>query len=96
MKSFLLPCVLAAVFSATVLAQSQEGATSKPTLASLVAELVATNPQLAEARRDVDMHVARVAPAGTPPDPTISVGSMQGFTRPPFFPTTDTPDAFWL
>ena len=95
MKLSLLACAFAATFSATGLAQSHEVTNSKPTLASLVAELDAKNPELAGARREVDMHVARIAPAGAPPDPTLSVGSMQGFTRPPFFPTTNTPDAFW-
>lgn len=95
MKWLLLPCAFVAAFSATGRAQGPGAAAAKPTLASLVAELDANNPQLAGARREVDMHVARIGPAGAPPDPTLSVGSMQGFTRPPFFPTTDTPDAFW-
>jgi outer membrane protein TolC len=95
MKRFLFVCVLAGSLPATGLAQPQESAGSKPTLASLVEELNATNPELAGARREVDMRVARIAPAGAPPDPTLSIGAMQGFTRPPFFPSSNTPDAFW-
>ena len=95
MKRFLVVCVLAGSLPATGLAQPQESAGSKPTLASLVEELNATNPELAGARREVDMRVARIAPAGAPPDPTLSIGAMQGFTRPPFFPSSNTPDAFW-
>lgn len=95
MQRFLLACAFAAASSATNLAHSQASATSQRTLASLIAELEANNPELAGARREVDKHVARVAAAGAPPDPTLAAGSMQGFTRPPFFPTTDTPDAFW-
>jgi outer membrane protein TolC len=40
------------------------------------------------------MRVARIAPAGAPPDPTVSVGYMSGFLRPPFFPSSTTPGAF--
>ena len=95
MKQFLLVCACAAALPAAGRAQSQEAAPSTSGLAELVAELDANNPELASARREVDMRLARIAPAGAPPDPTVSVGSMQGFTRPPFFPTTNTPDAFW-
>lgn len=63
-------------------------------LATMVAELNQRNPELAAARREVDMRVARIAPAGAPPDPTVSVGYMSGFLRPPFFPSSSTPDAF--
>ena len=95
MRSFLLVCACVAAFPAAGLAQSQAAGRSPSGLAALVAELEANNPELAGARREVDMRMARVAPAGAPPDPTVSVGSMQGFTRPPFFPSTNTPDAFW-
>ncbi|HZS59309.1 MAG TPA: TolC family protein [Gemmatimonadaceae bacterium] len=64
------------------------------TLASLVAELGRNNPALAAARRDIDMRVARIAPAGAPPDPTLSFGYMGGLARPPFFPASSTPNAF--
>jgi outer membrane protein TolC len=64
------------------------------TLASLVAELGRNNPELAAARRDIDMRVARIAPAGAPPDPTLSFGYMGGLRRPPFFPASSTPNAF--
>jgi outer membrane protein TolC len=76
---------------------SGSGATVEPEpdrLASLVAELEQRNPELAAARRDVDMRIARIAPAGAPPDPTLSVGYMSGFLRAPFFPSSSTPDAF--
>jgi cobalt-zinc-cadmium efflux system outer membrane protein len=63
-------------------------------LAAMVAELEQRNPELAAARRDVDMRVARIAPAGAPPDPTLSIGYMSGFLRPPFFPSSATPDAY--
>jgi outer membrane protein TolC len=94
MKRFVLVCAVAGALPATGLAQPQEAAGSKPTLAALVAELSANNPELAGARREVDMRVARIAPAGAPPDPTLSIGYMSGFARPPFFPSSSTPDAF--
>lgn len=94
MKRFLLVCVLAALLPWPVLAQQREPAGTNGTLASLVAELSTNNPELAAARREVDMRVARIAPAGTPPDPTLSIGYMSGFARPPFFPSSSTPNAF--
>ncbi len=63
------------------------------TLASLVAELERSNPELAAARREVDMRVARIAPAGAPPDPTLSIGYMGGLFR-PFFPSARTDGGF--
>jgi outer membrane protein TolC len=74
-------------------AQNREAA-GTTTLGSLVAELDANNPELAAARREVDMRMARIAPEGAPPDPTVAVGYMGGFTRPPFFPSTSTPNGF--
>jgi len=68
--------------------------TGQSVLASLVADLEQRNPELAASRREIDMRVARIAPAGAPPDPTVSVGYMSGFLRPPFFPSAGTPDAF--
>jgi outer membrane protein, heavy metal efflux system len=94
MKRLLLVCVLAASFPALASAQQRESAGADRTLASLVAELSRNNPELGAARRDIDMRVARIAPAGAPPDPTISVGFMGGFDRPPFFPSSNTPNAF--
>jgi len=91
MKRLLLVCVLASCFPAMALAQPRESAGKDATLASLVAELSSNNPMLAAARREVDMRVARIAPAGTPPDPTLSIGYMSGFARPPFFPSSSTP-----
>lgn len=64
-------------------------------LAALVAQVDASNPELAAARRDVDASIARIRPAGAPPDPTVSTGYMSGFLRPPFFPSATTPDGFW-
>lgn len=81
----------AAAQERTVPVPPQEGQT---VLMSLVTELERRNPELAAARRDVDMRVARIAPAGAPPDPTVSVGYMSGFLRPPFFPASSTADAF--
>ena len=63
-------------------------------LTALVAELEENNPELKAARRDVDMRVARIAPAGALPDPTLSVGYMSGLARPPFFPSSSEPDSF--
>lgn len=64
-------------------------------LADLVTELEAANPDLSAARREVDASVARIRPAGAPPDPTISAGYMSGFLRPPFYPSADTPEGRW-
>ncbi|MDO8794925.1 MAG: TolC family protein [Vicinamibacterales bacterium] len=63
-------------------------------MAALVAELDLNNPEIKAARRDVDMRVARIAPAGAPPDPTLSVGYMGGLLRPPFFPSSGAPGSF--
>lgn len=76
------------------MAQQRGAAPTDATLASLVGELNANNPELAAARLEYDMRVARIAPAGTPPDPTLSIGYMSGFARPPFFPSSSTPNAF--
>ncbi|MEO8682169.1 MAG: TolC family protein, partial [Vicinamibacterales bacterium] len=64
-------------------------------LADLIAQIDAANPELAVARREVDASIARIRPAGAPPDPTISAGYMSGFLRPPFFPSSNTPDGLW-
>ncbi|MBI4476681.1 MAG: TolC family protein [Acidobacteria bacterium] len=63
------------------------------TLSSLVAELERSNPELQAGRREIDMQVARIAPAGAPPDPTFSVGYMGGLYR-PFFPSARTDGGF--
>lgn len=94
MKRFVLVCVLTVSLPGPGFAQQRASAGTDATLASLVAELSANNPELAAARREVDMRVARIAPAGAPPDPTLSVGYMSGFARPPFFPSSSTPNAF--
>ncbi len=71
------------------------GAVDKPsTLSALVAELERNNPEIKGARRDVDMRVARIAPAGAPPDPTFALGYMGGLLRPPLFPSASAPGSF--
>lgn len=75
--------------------QGSVGSVVQPsTLTALVAELERNSPEIKAARRDVDMRVARIAPAGAPPDPTLSVGYMGGLLRPPFFPSASSPDSF--
>ncbi|MBI4887248.1 MAG: TolC family protein [Acidobacteria bacterium] len=64
------------------------------TLTSLVEELDRNNPELKAARREIDMRVARVAPAGAPPDPSLRVGYMGGMLRLPFFPSASAPGSF--
>lgn len=71
-----------------------QSATRAATLSALVDELDRNNPELKAARRDVDMRVARVAPAGAPPDPSLSFGYMGGVLRPPFFPSASTANSF--
>jgi len=62
---------------------------SQSVLTTLVADLEQRNPELAAARREVDMRVARIAPAGAPPDPTVSVGYLSDFPRPPSVGSTE-------
>jgi outer membrane protein TolC len=76
------------------IAQASAGAVPPASLAALVAELEQNNPELNAARREVDMRVARIAPAGALPDPTLSVGYMSGLARPPFFPSASAPGSF--
>ncbi len=64
------------------------------TLPELVTELEARNPELQAGRREIDVRQARVAPAGAPPDPTITAGYMGGLASAPFFPSGSTPNAF--
>ena len=94
MKRLAVACAFVLLVSGVAGAQVREPAGADSTLASLVAELSTNNPELAAARREVDMRAARIAPAGAPPDPTLSVGYMSGFARPPFFPSSATPNAF--
>ncbi|MBI3264968.1 MAG: TolC family protein [Acidobacteria bacterium] len=82
------PIVLCVLLATPTAAQTPSG------LSRLVDELERHNPELQAARREVDMQVARIAPAGTPPDPTFSVGYMGGLLRPPFFPSSATPNGF--
>lgn len=94
MKRFLVLSALVVSATGAAGAQGREPPGVDATLASLVAELGRNNPEIAAARRDVDMRSARIAPAGTLPDPTLSIGYMSGFARPPFFPSSATPNAF--
>ena len=72
-----------------------DGPVAQPsTLAGLVAELERNSPEIKATRRDIDMRVARVAPAGAPPDPTFSFGYMGGLLRPPLFPSASAPGSF--
>lgn len=75
---------------------SQVPATAAPasTLADLVRELEQNNPEIKAARREIDMRVARIAPAGAPPDPTFSFGYMGGLLRAPFLPSSSAPGSF--
>ena len=68
--------------------------TSSSTLAALVEELDRNNPEIKAARREIDMRVARIAPAGAPPDPSLSFGYMGGLLRPPFFPSSANTSGF--
>ena len=88
---WLLVCVVGAT---DLPVQASAQGSAEATLASLVAELNRNNPELAAARREIDVRVARIAPAGAPPDPTLSLGYMGGLARPPFFPSGSTPNAF--
>jgi outer membrane protein TolC len=63
-------------------------------VAALVSELERSNPELRAAQAEIEMRVARIAPAGALADPTLSASSMTGFSRPPFVPASSTPDAF--
>lgn len=75
-------------------ANAQSRAATLSTLQTLVSELERNNPELKAARRDVDMRVARIAPAGAPPDPSLSFGYMGGLLRPPFFPRSSAQGSF--
>lgn len=81
-----------ALFLLTVSGGAQ-AQTPVATLADLVLELERANPELKGAQREVDMRVARIAPAGALPDPTLSLGYMGGLLR-PFFPSGRTQGAF--
>ena len=91
LMSFVLLLVLAAPGAAQ---RSVEPGAQSSTLAALVAEIDRNNPEIKAARRDIDMQVARISPAGALPDPTVSVGYMSGLLRPPFFPSASAPGSF--
>ena len=93
-STLLLALAMSTPAAAQPLAPATAPAPGSPALSALVADLEQHNPELLAAARAVDMRVARIAPAGAPPDPTISTGYMSGFLRPPFFPSAATPDAF--
>jgi outer membrane protein TolC len=99
MRSSLLAIVASILAALPAAAQVGIAATDGPvaqpsTLAALVAELERNSPEIKATRRDVDMRVARVAPAGAPPDPTFSFGYMGGLLRPPLFPSASAPGSF--
>ena len=95
MRTSLLSLTLA-LLPALALAQVPVLPLPPPTrLTDLVAQLEASNPELSAVRHEVDAAVARILPAGAPPDPAISAGYMSGFLRPPFYPSADTPDGRW-
>ena len=77
-----------------VVSSAQAAQATSSTLQALVSELDRNNPELKAARREIDMRIARIAPAGAPPDPSLSFGYMGGFLRPPFFPSSSAPDGF--
>jgi outer membrane protein TolC len=90
--------VLVLLMGAPAWAQEPAPAPAPPTrLSQLVAALDDDNPELQASRRDVDMAVARIRPAGAPPDPTLSLGYMgggfAGLYR-PFFPSASTQGSF--
>jgi cobalt-zinc-cadmium efflux system outer membrane protein len=73
---------------------SRQAAGSVMTLQALVAELEQHNPELQAGRREIDVRLARVAPAGAPPEPTITAGFMSDPTSVPFVPSGSNPNAF--
>ncbi len=97
MRTFCI-CFLSLLMARSAGAQVNDAQTpARPTssaLAMLVVDLEQRNPELAAARREVDMRISGIAPAGAPPDPTVTAGYMSGFLRPPFFPSSATPNAF--
>lgn len=98
MKTFWI-CLVSLLVARSAGAQSTAASTpaalpGPTTLTTLVAELEQRNPELAAARREVDARIAGIKPAGAPPDPTVTAGYMSGFLRPPFFPSSATPNAF--
>lgn len=84
----------AATASTSAVAPTSGDAAAPVSLAALVAELEQNNPELKAARREVDMRVARISPAGALPDPTLSIGYMGGLARAPFFPSASAPGSF--
>lgn len=93
-STFLLALAVSSLPAKQLAAQSTAPPAGSPALTALVADLEQHNPELLAAARAVDMRLARIAPAGAPPDPTFSTGYMSGFLRPPFFPSASTPNGF--
>lgn len=95
MRTLVFALLLALVPSLVPAQPAGQTPGSATRLADLVVQLETANPELAAARLDVDASVARIKPAGAPPDPVISAGYMSGFLRPPFYPSASTPDGLW-
>jgi outer membrane protein TolC len=97
-KSRVLAAVLAAVLLSGPVAAQEPPPIAPPssttTLAALLDELDQNNREVLAMRREVDVRVARIGPAGAPPDPTIVGGYMGGLLRPPFFPSEATPNGY--
>jgi outer membrane protein TolC len=72
--SFVFVLGASLIFAGVAHAQPTPVTPAQSALASLVAELEQKNPELGASRRDIDARAARVAPAGAPPDPTLTVG----------------------
>lgn len=92
-RSVVFMLSLLSIFGAPVaFAQPSPAPTGK--LADLVSALERSNPEVAAARREIDMRAARVRPAGAPPDPVVSAGFMGGFGDVPYFPPASSPGAW--
>lgn len=93
-QAFISFVVLLAIAPPGAAQISVEPGTQSSTLAALVAEIDRNNPEIKAARREIDVRVARIRPAGAPPDPTVSIGYMGGLLRPPFLPSASAPGSF--
>ena len=98
MRTFFIALFTLAIAAPAGAQVLEQPASASPAPAARLEDLVATldrdNPELKASRREIDMAVARVRPAGALPDPTLSAGYMSGFLRPPFSPSSATPDGF--
>lgn len=75
-------------------AATRAPSTTLTTLKDLVAELERANPELGSGRREIDMRVARIGPAGALPDPTLRAGFMTGLAHAPFLLNADADNSF--